>query len=253
MPERPERFAAFIAHELRGPIALQRALVEVALADAETDATALREMAQRVLVSCEQQQRLIDALIELTRGGRRLSRSEPVDLAAIVPEGLRTHNLTGVRRTVVLKPAWVLGDHDLLVRLAANLTSNAIQHNLPAGRVHLATATVQGRAVLSIANTGPAIPPGEVERLFQPFERLSASSLQPGEGLGLGLTIVQAIAEAHRASISARARPGGGLTIQIGFPALIGPPRTQTGADNASLALAQIQERESAIASATPL
>jgi signal transduction histidine kinase len=189
---------AFVAHELREPVALQRALVEVALTDPDADELALREMGERVLAACERQQRLIDALLDLTRSRRRLLRREPVDLASITGEALRAYDLSEFDTVVVLEPARTTGDPDLLARLGANLVSNAVRHNVVGGRVEVATRAEPGRAVLSVANTGPPAP--------------------AGDGVGLGLAIVHAIADAHDAVVTAQAPPGGGLRIDVGFP-----------------------------------
>jgi signal transduction histidine kinase len=217
-----DRFAAYAAHELRTPVALQRTVVEVTLADPDADAVALREMGERVLAGCEQQQRLIDALIGLVRSGCGLRRHEPVDLATIAADVLQADDPGGLEQVVALERAWTNGDPDLLERLAGNLVANAIRHNLADGRVEVATRTEAGRAVLSVANTGPPIPSSELERLFQPFQRLAHHSSTAVEGVGLGLAIVDSIAEAHRATVTARARDGGGLEIQVSFPAAPG-------------------------------
>lgn len=129
MIESRERFAACVAHELRGPIALQRTLVEVTLADPDADAATLREMGARVLAGCEQQQRLIEALLDLVRSGGGLRRQEPVDLAAVTLEALRAHDPGELERVVLLEPAWTNGDPYLVARLVANLVPNAIRHN----------------------------------------------------------------------------------------------------------------------------
>jgi len=71
--------------------------------------------------------------------------------------------------------------------------------------------------VLSVANTGSPVPEAAVERLFRPFQRLAAERTGGG-GLGLGLSIVQAIAETHGADVTARPRPGGGLVVEVAFP-----------------------------------
>jgi hypothetical protein len=212
------RFAAYVAHELRAPVALQRALVEVSLADPAADTTTLREMGERVIASCERQQRLIEALLDLTRGRSGPKRREPVDLPTITAAALRAHDLGRLERVVVLEPAWTTGDPGLLGRLVANLVSNAIHHNLSHGRIEIATRTESRRAVLSVSNTGPLIPPGELQRLFRPFQRLASDPTSAVEGSGLGLAIVQAIADAHNAFISARSRAGGGLEIHVSFP-----------------------------------
>jgi signal transduction histidine kinase len=73
-----------------------------------------------------------------------------------------------------------------------------------------------------IANTGPVIPTGDLPRLFQPFQRRASDEGSSADGVGLGLAIVQAIADAHDAMVRAEARTGGGLRIEIRFPAAAG-------------------------------
>ena len=221
MLEGRERFAAYVAHELCAPIALQRALVEVTLANPNTDTAALREMGERVLASCIWQQRVIEALVDLVRSGRRLTRQEPVDIAAIAARALRAHDLNELGSVVALEQVQTTGDPDLLERLVANLVSNAIRHNIVGGRIEVATRAESGRAVLSVANTGPLIPAGELQRLFQPFQRRAPHPPDTAEGVGLGLAIVQAIADAHGALMTVRARAGGGLEIHVSFPATL--------------------------------
>jgi signal transduction histidine kinase len=213
-----QRFPAFAAHELRTPITLQRALVEVALADPHADTAALRAMGREVLEGCEQQQRLIDALLDLTCSRHGPTRREPVDIAAITGEALRAHDLKGFKKVVTLNPAWTTGDPDLLDRLATNLVSNATRHNLTGGRIAVATGTEAGHAVLSVVNTGSPIPSGELTRLFRPFERLGSQARACTGGVGLGLAIVRAIADAHNATITAHARASGGLKVDVSFP-----------------------------------
>ena len=126
-------FAALVAHELRAPIALQRALVEVTLADPDADVAALRKMGEHVLASCIQQQRLIELLLDLACSGGALARQEPVDLATIAAAALRAHDPSGLEIVVTLKPAQTSGDPDLLLQLATNLVANATRHNIAGG------------------------------------------------------------------------------------------------------------------------
>jgi hypothetical protein len=72
--------------------------------------------------------------------------------------------------------------------------------------------------VLTVSNSGPIIPPGQIERLFQPFQRLDPRRVQHKNGHGLGLSIVRAIATAHGATISAQPLPEGGLSLSVVFP-----------------------------------
>jgi len=228
-----DRFAACVAHELRAPVALQRALVEVALADPRADTATLRAMGERVIAGCERQQRLIDALLLLTRSQSALTRREPVDIAVITADALRAHDLSRFESVVTLEPARTTGDPDLLERIAANLISNAMRHNVSGGRIDITTHSRSRHAVLSVANSGPPIPAERLAHLFQPFQRLDSQPRTGADGVGLGLAIVQAIAHAHHATTTAHSRPGGGLTIEVNFPA-----RLAADVDNSSAPLA---------------
>lgn len=217
-----EWFAAFLAHELRTPLAAQRALVELALTDPSTDAAGWRVVGEGVLSACRRQERLVDACLTLARSRAGEPRCEPVDLAAVAGEALGAHDLRGLAALAALDRAWTAADPELLGRLTDNLVSNAIRHNVPGGRVELATRICRGRAVLAVANTGPVVPAGELERLFRPFQRLDVGPRSFADGVGLGLTIVQAIADMHGARVTARARPAGGLVVEVALSAFSG-------------------------------
>lgn len=213
------QFVANASHELRTPLARQRTLVEVALADSAATAASLRAVCRRVLDAGAQQERLIDSLLVLARSERRLHRSAPLDLRALTDRVIALRraeaSTIGVRITAALDAAAVLGDRDLVERLVVNLVENAIRHNTSHGTVTVLTSDTR----LTVRNTGPVIPPNELDRLFQPFHRLSRARSASGEGHGLGLAIVSAIAAAHQARLDARALPGGGLSIEVEFPA----------------------------------
>jgi signal transduction histidine kinase len=216
------QFVANASHELRTPLARQRTLIEVALADPQQSIDALQDVCKRVLATGEQQERLIEALLTLARSQRGLDRREPVDLAALTGEVVLARQAEAGRRGLAvasrLGPAAALGDARLADRLVTNLVDNALRHNTPHGTVELVTGTWAGHAVLSVCNTGPVIDPDRVGRLFQPFQRSDSYRAGSRDGLGLGLSIVAAIAEAHGAWLQANALAGGGLGIQVGFP-----------------------------------
>jgi signal transduction histidine kinase len=197
-------------------------VLQVALADPGADARTLREACQEVLDLGVQQERLIDALLTLASSERGVEQREPFDLADIVAKVLVTRGEDAERRTVgvepALGPAPATGDRSLAESLVANLADNAIRHNRPGGRVEIRTAATDGRATITVGNTGPVIPPGQLERLFEPFQRLGPG-IRAGAGHGLGLAIVRAIADAHGATLCAAARPEGGLDIVVSFPA----------------------------------
>jgi signal transduction histidine kinase len=220
-------FVAYAAHELRGEITLQLALAEATLADPDADTTALRKMGEQVAAACRRQERLLEALLTLSRSEYGHLRREAVNLAATAADVLRSHTQGDLRRTTTLEPARTTGDPELIARLVANLVANAVDHNIRDGRLDVATYTTAGRAIFTISNTGPVIPTGELTRLFQPFQRLSSHTAPSATGAGLGLAIVHAIAKAHGATVTAHARARGGLRIDVAFPA--GPRRTRPG------------------------
>jgi signal transduction histidine kinase len=237
------QFVANASHELRTPLARQRTLIEVALADPEPSLASLHDVCQRLLVTGEEQERMIEALLTLARSQRGLDRREPVELAAIAEGVLRARcpeaESRGLTVTASLQPAPALGDAALIERLVANLVDNAVRHNVPRGAVEVGTGTWAGRAILSVFSTGPEIPPNQVDRLFQPFQRgASRDRTASRNGLGLGLSIVAAIAEAHGAWLQAHALPGGGLGARAGFP-LAAPAPVPGSSDTAQAGPAQ--------------
>jgi signal transduction histidine kinase len=216
------RFVANASHELRTPLTLNRALLDVALADPSATVEDLRAMGQDLIASGEQQQQLIEALLTLASSASGLECREPLDLAEIVAELLSESHpkieQLGLAVQITIAPAPAVGDPRLAKRLVANLIDNSLRHNFAAGEVALATRTESGHAVLTVTNSGPIIPEADIDRLFQPFQRLHSNRTYHTDGHGLGLSIVQAIAAAHGATLSARAQPDGGLHIEVRFP-----------------------------------
>jgi signal transduction histidine kinase len=116
----------------------------------------------------------------------------------------------------ILDPAQARGDPVLLERMIANLVDNAVQHNEPSGWIGIRTRQRADSAVFEIANTGPRIVEEQLPILFEPFGR--AEQRLPGDGAGLGLSIANAVAHVHQATITARVRPGGGLEMSVVVP-----------------------------------
>ena len=216
------QFIANVSHELRTPMTRQRTLAQLALSDPEATVDSLRVAHERVLTAGERQEQLILALLTLARGQAGISRREPFDLTRLTEGVVLTRSAEAVRRKLTVRtdlgPADASGDAALAERVVINLVDNALRHNVPGGLVEISTRTEDGQAVLTVANTGRPIEESAIARLFQPFERLDADRTGHAEGLGLGLSIVQAIAEAHGATIHTRPRLGGGLVTSVTFP-----------------------------------
>jgi signal transduction histidine kinase len=231
--ESQRHFVANASHELRTPLTAERALLQVALADPDGDPRKLRNACEEVLRLGGQTERLMDALLTLASSERGIGQREPFDLAEVAGKVVHARRQEAERRGIRvganLAAAPTAGDPSLAESLVANLVDNALRYNVPSGGwVDISTSPGPGRAVLSVRNTGPVIPPSEVDRLFQPFQRAGSQRIRNTGGHGLGLAIVHAIASAHDAPLTARAQPDGGLAIDVTFPPPPGP-RTRIG------------------------
>lgn len=214
-----QRFAANAAHELRTPLAIQRAAAEIGLAD--PDPRRVQQIRQKIIEVTEHSQHLVDGLLLLSTTEQGLQHRQPVVLDAAARNAQTVlaaeADQHGITVEADLRPHTVAGDAVMLDHLVRNLLGNAIRHNRPGGHVSLRVDATG----LHIRNTGWPVPPGAVPQLFEPFRRLHARQNSPSEGAGLGLSIARSIAHAHGARIHATANPDGGLTIDvIGWPAL---------------------------------
>jgi signal transduction histidine kinase len=217
--EAQRRFAATASHELRTPLATQRALIEISLAG-ELTAEQLELLSRQLLATNERNEQLVDGLLTLAETDRGVVTSSPLSLDEVVPAAAEPFRAAAVAADVTLSveaaPVTVVGERPLVERLVANLVTNAVKYNEPGGSVWV---RVDDDGALTVENTGPVVPAELVNGLFEPFRRLSGERLVHSGGVGLGLTIVRSIAAAHDATVTAEARPDGGLRITVRFPA----------------------------------
>jgi signal transduction histidine kinase len=220
------QFIANASHELRTPLTVMRTSVDVVLAKPAPTPSELIGMGIEVRMAVDRAELLIDALLTLARveGGR--SVSDPLDLATIAEDALDRRTANGLVMREVLEPGPVVGDGVLLERLVGNLLDNAEQYNVPGGSIAITTAATDDTAVLRVVNTGPVIPPDQVDRLFLPFTRLDDRTRH--DGFGLGLALVSSITAAHAGTVSAATVPTGGLDVTVCLPRRpsdgLGPP-----------------------------
>ncbi|GAA3236724.1 sensor histidine kinase [Nonomuraea helvata] len=214
-------FVANASHELRTPLAGLRTLLEVALADPDADADTLRAACQEALALGGHQERLVQALLALAISERGVTRWDTLDLAHVVEGVLASRRdqaaEAGIDLAEHLTPAVTAGDPRLIESLVANLIDNAIRHNHADGHVKVATQTSGTLVALTVTNSGPVIPDDQIQRLFQPFQRLAPDRHGRRDGYGLGLAIADAVTQAHHATLTAAARPEGGLSITVRF------------------------------------
>ncbi|GAA3651983.1 signal transduction histidine kinase [Lentzea atacamensis] len=209
-----KRFVANASHELRTPLAVQRTLIEVALADpgASDD---MRRLGAHLLDTNERSEKLIDGLLLLARSDRGLATRELVWLDETIEDEVESCASLAAAKEVTfdvsVRPYLVEGDPVLLAQLVGNLLRNAVLYNKPGG-----TVSVRLDRELVVSNTGPTVPAEAVPALFEPFRRLRDRTGTAGSGLGL--SIVQSVARAHQGSVKARPNGGGGLVVQVNLP-----------------------------------
>ncbi|MFI7150001.1 ATP-binding protein [Nonomuraea sp. NPDC050022] len=219
------RFVANASHELRTPLATMRASLDVALAKPEPVPAQTVVLSERLRTELDRVDRLLEGFLVLarTQHGALADRAE-VSLGRTVSTALaaRTADITAKNLTVddgdVHDSAWTSGSRTLLSRLAENLIDNAITHNHDGGWIRLAATSDGATALLVVETGGPVLDQEQVARLAQPFERLGTDRTGSGDGSGLGLSIVAAIATAHGGRLELRARPDGGLRVTVSLP-----------------------------------
>ena len=215
------RFVANASHELRTPLTSMRTLIDVAMAKPTRTAEQLELLVGRVREAVDQSEALIDGLLTLARSDQGLTTHELVDLEAAAQDAIDQVATAATKSNIVihadLSPGPAPGDRVLLERLAANLLDNAVRYNLTGGSVRVVTGTNNDASYITITNTGPLIPEEAVASLFEPFTRLDGRASN-GQGVGLGLSIVTSIVNAHHGDLLAEALPHGGMNVSIRLP-----------------------------------
>jgi two-component system, OmpR family, sensor histidine kinase VanS len=216
-----QRFAANASHELRTPLAITRTLLDAARNDPNCDTG---ELVERLRVVNTRAIDLTEALLLLSRANQRSFTREHVDLSLIAEEATETLLPLAQKRGVGLEIsgdiAPTIGSHALLLQLTTNLVHNAIVHNLPEqGTVWVTTSVHPNGVVLTVENTGDKLTPQFVATLFEPFLRGTERIRTDHAGVGLGLTIVESIAQAHDGTLTLTPRAAGGLCVTVQLPA----------------------------------
>jgi signal transduction histidine kinase len=212
---RQRRFVSDASHELRSPVAVIRAQLEVALR--RGDDADWPTVAQRVLVEDERLEQAVSELLELARTEEGAdSAAVVVDLDEVVLEETARERRVPVDTSRVLAGR-VHGTNAQFARVVANLLDNACRH----AKAHVAVALARREhdVILTVDDDGPGIPAGDRERVFERFTRLDEGRTRDAGGVGLGLAMVQAIVERHGGSVSVDDAPLGGARFVVRLPA----------------------------------
>ena len=218
------RFIADASHQLRTPLTVLKTQAELALR--EDDPQALRELVRAIASTTDATVHLANRLLTLARveHGRDAASMKPVALEAIVQQVALELALPAVQKRIDLsldaaEDANVRGHALMLHEMISNLVHNAISYTPAGGRVALHVAREGDEVVLAVEDSGPGIPAAERDTVFAPFYRAATSLETNPDGTGLGLTIVRDIANQHGAAIALMDASGGGLKVELRFPA----------------------------------
>jgi len=214
-------FAANAAHQLRTPLAVLHAELDLLLTAPQPSPDEVRDTATRLRRTVLSSERLLERLLTLTRGMLTPPEREPAPLDQIARRALDaaadTAGARGLAIRAALHEACAHGDPALLGEMAGNLIANAITYNRPDGWVAVGTRTDGDRVILEVSNSGPRIADADLDGLLEPFRR--AGPQRTGNSSGLGLSIVRAIVAAHGGELGLRAPGDGGLAVRVSLPA----------------------------------
>jgi signal transduction histidine kinase len=215
-----KRFIANAAHELRTPLSSMRTALDVTLSKKpQPSHHQLIQAAQSVSRSVDQASAIVEALLTLSSAEISPRGRTEVDLGPVAEDALDALDSEIRSKQLAIEadtqPALTIGDRVLIERLVGNLLENAVRHNLPGGEIVLRTCEWDGVAEIYVTNSGPGLDAGSVHTLFEPFAR--GERTEAVDGVGLGLSIAQAIATVHGATIRAGANPRGGLEVRVAF------------------------------------
>ncbi|NCU11334.1 MAG: HAMP domain-containing histidine kinase, partial [Sphingomonadaceae bacterium] len=221
---------ADVAHEIKNPLASLRSALESL--DKVRDAELRGKLTAIAAHDVQRIDRLVTEIAEASRIDAELSRTqfEPVNLLALARNLVRARDERGendparVRVTTTGHGPWdVPGDEARLVRVIENLLDNAVSFSPPGGKVTVGLSRDDDRLTMAVVDTGPGIPPGARQKVFDRFHSLRPAGEDFGTHSGLGLAIARTIAEAHEGTLEATDRPDGkpGACLVLSLPAVI--------------------------------
>jgi two-component system OmpR family sensor kinase len=220
---RERQFIQDASHELRTPITV--ALGHAELVERASGDPQLAEDARIVVDELQRLRRLADRLLLLATSEDPdfLSRS-PVQVEPLLAETLQRWAPIARRwRLDPVAPAVVVGDADRLGLALDALVENAVKHTGPGDEIRLGAKRQGDRVAMVVADAGTGMPANQLEAIFERFARLDGSRSRDLGGVGLGLAIVQAIAQAHGGTVAVESTPGDGSVFQLVLPVEVAP------------------------------
>jgi len=219
---RLRRFIADASHELRTPLTSVRGYAEMLRRGAEKSPEDSALARRRIEEEAKRMSVMVDDMLVLARLGQgRPLEMQPVDLQAIARDAVADAHAVAPQRAISLDapaPVIVAGDDTRLRQALGNLVRNALVHTPPETPIEVAVGTEDGVARVTVSDHGPGLGADDAKRVFEPFYRADPSRSRDSGGVGLGLSIVAAVAGAHGGQARARETPGGGATFELELP-----------------------------------
>lgn len=220
-----DEFLATLSHELRTPLNAVLGWSHI-LTSRDLEGPQQRHAIEVIHRNSLAQSRLVDDVLDLSRvvAGRMPVAKACVDLADVVRLAVDSHGPVAAekRQTIRLdasEPAWVMGDAGRLRQVTWNLLSNATKFTGDGGTIDVSVRAVDGRAVLTVRDTGSGIDPAFLPYVFDAFRQQDGSTTRLHGGLGIGLALVRHLVKAHDGAVEARSDGDGtGTTIEVRIP-----------------------------------
>jgi signal transduction histidine kinase len=221
--EAQRRFVANASHELRTPLTMMRTSLDVATGKPGPLPPEVNALEAKLREGLDRADHMLESFLALARAQHGALPEQAASLPGLVSAAIEDRGDAiaelGISVERELRDAQVTGSEALLSRMVDNVIDNAIRHNEPAGWVRVDTQTHADVARLVVDSGGPRLQESDVRALAQPFRRLGAERTWSENGVGLGLSIVSAIASAHGGRLELHARDQGGLRVLIELPA----------------------------------
>ena len=218
-----QQFVGNAAHELRTPLALMQARLDLYISTDHGDSCP--ETAETIAMMREQTERLsrmVRTLLDMSEL-KAVPRNDRIQLAPMIEEVLADLSPLAEKSGVTLSQSgedlWITGSDVLVYRAIFNLVENAVKYNRPGGSVSAAVSRRGEEAMIEIKDTGCGIPEDFRESVFQPFFRVDKSRSREKGGVGLGLSLVWEIAHLHGGDVRVRESGESGTAIELTLPA----------------------------------
>lgn len=214
------QFAGNAAHELRTPLALMQAQLELFSAEHPNVYPETADFLRLLGEQTERMTQMTKTLLEMS-ALRAVPCNDRIEIAPMVEEIFTDLAPLAEKRGISLVQEGdgvITGSDTLIYRLLFNLTENAIRYNRPNGTVCISTSEEEKAQVIRIADTGCGIPEAHWRSIFQPFFRVDKSRSREYGGVGLGLSLVWEIASLHGGSVQVEKSSENGTTIAVEIP-----------------------------------